>query len=202
MHVNCIFFLATNNLGTQIVYVIGASSLRRAIDKAQLQSAKPFKVKTSQCPYNGFCLHPTPINSNKQLQNLLEKGLKGCKKSLSGTTLWTVFYPRKGVTAIGTAHPTSSSKLWSLLVNKPVPILQSRKWSPENSQKIVQASYNTISPHVCYPIRKHRRDGMSRLGTSRNVQWSAEGARKCVYPRFQNLVNLSSLRSRKFRWKN
>ena len=48
-------------------------------------------------------------------------------------------------------------------------------------------------------IKKHRRDGMSRLGTSRNVQWSAEGARKCVYPRFQNLVNLSSLRSRKFR---
>ena len=47
--------------------------------------------------------------------------------------------------------------------------------------------------------KKHRRDGMSRLGTSRNVQWSAEGARKCVYPRFQNLVNLSSLRSRKFR---
>ena len=40
--------------------------------------------------------------------------------------------------------------------------------------------------------KKHRRDGMSRLGTSRNVQWSAEGARKCVYPRFQNLVNLSS----------
>ena len=28
---------------------------------------------------------------------------------------------------------------------------------------------------------------MSRLGTSRNFQWSAEGARKCVYPRFQNL---------------
>ena len=47
--------------------------------------------------------------------------------------------------------------------------------------------------------KKHRRDSMSRLGTSRNVQWSAEGARKCVYPRFQNLVNLSSLRSRKFR---
>ena len=47
--------------------------------------------------------------------------------------------------------------------------------------------------------QKHRRDGMSRLGTSRNVQWSAEGARKCVYPRFQNLVNLSSLRSRRFR---
>ena len=50
--------------------------------------------------------------------------------------------------------------------------------------------------------KKHRRDGMSRLGTSRNVQWTAEGARKCAYPRFQNLVNLSSLRSRKFRWKN
>ena len=49
--------------------------------------------------------------------------------------------------------------------------------------------------------KKHRRDGMSRLGTSRNVQWSAEGARKYVYPRFQNLVNLSSLRSRKFRCK-
>ena len=55
------------------------------------------------------------------------------------------------------------------------------------------------SHYTSRPVKKHRRDGMSRLGTSRNVQWSAVGARKCVYPRFQNLVNLSSLRSRKFR---
>ena len=26
--------------------------------------------------------------------------------------------------------------------------------------------------------QKHRRDGMSRMGTSRNVQWSEEGATK------------------------
>ena len=69
--------------------------------------------------------------------------------------------------------------------------------------KLVQQSGRPISIHLKAAFnKKHRRDGMSRLGTSRNVQWSAEGARKCVYPRFQNLVNLSSLRSRKFRWKN
>ena len=30
--------------------------------------------------------------------------------------------------------------------------------------------------------QKHRRDGMSRLGTSRNVQWSAEGAKNVYIP--------------------
>ena len=45
---------------------------------------------------------------------------------------------------------------------------------------------------------KHRRDGMSRLASSRNVQWSAEGATKCVYPRVQKQVDLDSLRSGNF----
>ena len=43
--------------------------------------------------------------------------------------------------------------------------------------------------------KKHRRDGMSRLGSSRNVQWSEESATKRVYSRTQNLVNISSFRS-------
>ena len=47
-------------------------------------------------------------------------------------------------------------------------------------------------------ILKHRRDGMSRLASSRNVQWSAEGATNCVYSRVQNYVNLSCLRSGNF----
>ena len=42
--------------------------------------------------------------------------------------------------------------------------------------------------------KKHRRDGMSRLGTSRNVQWSAEGVTNSLCSRAQNLVNLCSLR--------
>ena len=41
---------------------------------------------------------------------------------------------------------------------------------------------------------KHRRDGKSRLGTSRNVQWSAEGVTDFLCSRAHNLVNLSSLR--------
>ena len=41
---------------------------------------------------------------------------------------------------------------------------------------------------------KHRRDGMSRLGTSRNVRWSAEGVTNSLCSRAYNLVNLSSLR--------
>ena len=36
---------------------------------------------------------------------------------------------------------------------------------------------------------------MSRLASSRNVQWSAEGATNWVYSKVQDLVNVSSLRS-------
>ena len=39
---------------------------------------------------------------------------------------------------------------------------------------------------------------MSRLGSSRNVQWSAEGATNSSYFRAYNLVNLSNLRSGNF----
>ena len=49
---------------------------------------------------------------------------------------------------------------------------------------------------TCHEIceKKHRRDGMSRLGTSRNVQWSAEGVTSSLCSRAHNLVNFSSLR--------
>ena len=46
--------------------------------------------------------------------------------------------------------------------------------------------------------KKHRRDGMSRLGTSRNVQWSADVVTNSLCSRTHNLVNLSSLRWRYF----
>ena len=46
--------------------------------------------------------------------------------------------------------------------------------------------------------KKHKRDGKSRLGTSRNVQLSAEGATNCVYLRVQKQVNFPSLRSGNF----
>ena len=39
---------------------------------------------------------------------------------------------------------------------------------------------------------------MSRLASSRNVQWSAEGATSCVYPRVQKQVDLSTLMSGNF----
>ena len=49
---------------------------------------------------------------------------------------------------------------------------------------------------TCHEIceKKHRRDGMSRLGTSRNVQWPAEGAANFLCSRAHNRVNLSRLR--------
>ena len=37
---------------------------------------------------------------------------------------------------------------------------------------------------------------MSRLGSSRNVQWSEEGGTKWVYTRTENLVNIPSFTSR------
>ena len=36
--------------------------------------------------------------------------------------------------------------------------------------------------------KKNKRDGMSRLGTSRNVQWSAEGVTNSLCPMAHNLV--------------
>ena len=42
--------------------------------------------------------------------------------------------------------------------------------------------------------KKHWRDRMSRLGTSRNVQWSAEGVTKSLGSRANSFVNLSGLR--------
>ena len=42
------------------------------------------------------------------------------------------------------------------------------------------------------------RDGMSRLVSSRNVQWSAEGAAYSLYSWAYNLVNVCSLRSGNF----
>ena len=42
--------------------------------------------------------------------------------------------------------------------------------------------------------KKHRRDGVSRFGTSRNFQWSAEGVTSSLCSRAHNLVHLSSLR--------
>ena len=43
--------------------------------------------------------------------------------------------------------------------------------------------------------KKHRHDGMSRLASSKNVQWSAEDASNWVYSRTQDLVNLFRLGS-------
>ena len=45
---------------------------------------------------------------------------------------------------------------------------------------------------------KHRRGRMSRLASSRNVQWSAVIVTIYVYSKAQNHLNLSSLRSRIF----
>ena len=57
---------------------------------------------------------------------------------------------------------------------------------PQNFEKLAHVTKSAK--------KKHRRDGMSRLGTSRNVQWSAEGVTNSLCSRAQNLVNLSNLR--------
>ena len=54
--------------------------------------------------------------------------------------------------------------------------------------------FEKLAPVTKSAKKKHRRDGMSRLGTSRNVQWSAEGVTNSLCSRAHNLVNLSNLR--------
>ena len=60
------------------------------------------------------------------------------------------------------------------------------------------SSWKTKDSEINRCRKKHRRDGMSRLASSRNVQWSAEGATNFVYPRVQKQVDLSRFRSGKF----
>ena len=62
-----------------MVYVIGASSLRRAIDKAPTSIRKSIQGEVFAVP--GLSFHPTAKNLNKQFQNLLKKGRKKWKKN-------------------------------------------------------------------------------------------------------------------------
>ena len=114
---------------------------------------------------------------------------------IEGRTLW---WRKKNINKISQCQKTERETLWNFSTSTVtvrfrtgLRLFKDRPWSR-----------TWMHRNVCenvFRLFKHRRDGMSRLGTSRNVQWSAEGARKCVYPRCQNLVNVSSLRSRKFR---
>ena len=71
----------------------------------------------------------------------------------------------------------------------PQPVRKSKRLpSTKQTEKLGEVPYYTND-------NKHRRGGMSRLGSSRNVQWSEEGATKRVYTMSQNLVNISSFRS-------
>ena len=65
-------------------------------------------------------------------------------------------------------------------------------WASRRARALKKRHHMGISQSSC---PKSRRDGMSRLASSRNVQWSTEGATNCVYPRVQTQVDLYSLRS-------
>ena len=77
----------------------------------------------------------------------------------------------------------------------------SEKYVEALNIKLMSSTFNTpheahikTLPFTAHKEKKHRRDGMSRLGTSRNVQWSAEGVTNSLCSRAHNLVNLSNLR--------
>ena len=57
-----------------MVFVIGASSLRRAVDKAPTTLRKLIQGKVFAVP--GLTLHPAAKNPKKQLQHFLETSLK------------------------------------------------------------------------------------------------------------------------------
>ena len=65
-------------------------------------------------------------------------------------------------------------------------------WASRRARAPKKRHHMGISQSSC---PEPRREGMSRLASSRNVQWSAEGATNCVYPRVQTQVDLYSLRS-------
>ena len=64
-------------------------------------------------------------------------------------------------------------------------------WASRNACAPKTSQYGHLAKLV---PQNHRRDGMSRLGSSRNVQWSTEGVTNSLCSRAHNLVNLSGLR--------
>ena len=58
-------FASVTNVIFRMVYVIGASSLRKAIDKAPTSIRKSIQGKVFAVP--GLSFHPTAKNPNKQL---------------------------------------------------------------------------------------------------------------------------------------
>ena len=128
-----------------MVYVIGASSLRRAIDKAPTSIRRSIQGKVFAVP--GLSFHPTAKNPNKQLQNLLRKGLKNCSKIV----IWHDL-----VNNSLSSHRSNGNRRCSpdVLLNILEPfrkqisaIIYNQRIATPNIQKnLVQASYLTISP--------------------------------------------------------
>ena len=128
-----------------MVYIIGASSLRRAIDKTPTSIRKSIQGKVFEVP--GLSFHLTAKNPNKQLQNLLKKGLKRCKK---------IVVLHDPVNNSLSSHRSNSNQNCSLDVFIKIlelfreqitaSIYNQRIGTPNIHKKLVQALYITISP--------------------------------------------------------
>ena len=66
------------NKEIRTVFVVDASSLRKAIDEALTSIHKGIQGKV--CAVSTLSFHPTTKNPGKQLQNLFRKRLKICKE--------------------------------------------------------------------------------------------------------------------------
>ena len=129
----------------RMVYVIGASSLRRAIDKAPTSIRKSIQGKVFAVL--GLSFHPTAKNPNKQLQNLLKNGLKSCKKIVIWHDL--VNNSLSSHRSIGNRNcsPDVFIKILEPFREQITAIIYNQRiGTPNIHKKLVEASYITFNP--------------------------------------------------------
>ena len=162
----------------RMVYVIGASSLRRAIDKAPTSIRKSIQGKVFAVP--GLSFHPTAKNPNKQLQNLLKKGLKSCKKIVIWHALVNNSLSSHRNNGNRNCSPDVFIKILEPFREQITAIINNQKiGTPNIHKKLVEASYITISPkNICYPIEKG--DQLNSVKNCGNcIPWNALNSISC-----------------------
>ena len=128
-----------------MVYAIGASSLRRAIDKASTSIRKSIQGKVFAMPGLGF--YPTAKIPNKQLQKLSKKGLKRCKKIVIWHDLVNNSLSSQKSNGNRNCPPDVFLKILELFRHQISAIIYNQKiGKPNIYKKLVEASYLIIRP--------------------------------------------------------
>ena len=163
----------------RMVYVIGASSLRRAIDKAPTSIRKSIQGKVFAVP--GLSFHPTAKNPNKQLQNLLKKGLKSCKKIVIWHDLVNNSLSSHRSNGNRNCSPDVFIKILEpFFENKSLLLFTFKELEPRTSTKswLKPRTSQSVQNNICYPIEKG--DQLNSVKNCGNcIHWNALNSISC-----------------------